>query len=287
MNYSIVMKTLLKGIGQVMLQNNAVTGLLFLIGIFYNSWLMGLGALLGVVVSTLTALLLRYPRENIKDGLYGFNGTLVGIAVLFFFQANVVSIILIVVGSALSSVIMYVMHEKKLYPFTFPFVLSTWALFMVNHFFNLVDRISTSLADVLKVHVTSAVSTGFGQVMFQGSIVTGVVFFVALLVSSRRVAIFALCGSIVGMLVAWAMAFPTSMITAGIFGYNAVLCAIAFSDKQKSSWVFAGVAAILSVLIVASFDAFNLIALTAPFVFATWITLGIKKLLPQKKLSGA
>ncbi|MDP2944337.1 MAG: urea transporter, partial [bacterium] len=32
-------KIILRGVGQVMLQNNALTGLLFLVGIFYNSWL--------------------------------------------------------------------------------------------------------------------------------------------------------------------------------------------------------------------------------------------------------
>lgn len=51
----MVQDTLLRGVGQVMLQNNALTGLLFLIGIFYNSWIMGLGAMLGVLVSTLVA----------------------------------------------------------------------------------------------------------------------------------------------------------------------------------------------------------------------------------------
>ncbi|MFA6098718.1 MAG: urea transporter, partial [Patescibacteria group bacterium] len=40
-------KILLRGVSQVMLQNNAFTGALFLFGIFYNSWIMGLGAILG------------------------------------------------------------------------------------------------------------------------------------------------------------------------------------------------------------------------------------------------
>ena len=37
-----VLSIILKGLGQIMLQENSVTGLLFLIGIFYGSIAMGL-----------------------------------------------------------------------------------------------------------------------------------------------------------------------------------------------------------------------------------------------------
>lgn len=52
-----------RGIGQVMFQNNALSGLLMLIGIFLNSWQMGLLAVSSNIISTLTALIsgLHYP----------------------------------------------------------------------------------------------------------------------------------------------------------------------------------------------------------------------------------
>ena len=56
---------ILKGLGQIMLQENAVTGLLFLIGIFYGSFTMGAAALLAVVCGTTTALLLKYEKSEI------------------------------------------------------------------------------------------------------------------------------------------------------------------------------------------------------------------------------
>ena len=64
------LKTFLRGVGQVMLQKNSITGLLFLAGIFYNSWLMGIGTVVGLVAGTFTAYILRY--KNIEDGLFGF-----------------------------------------------------------------------------------------------------------------------------------------------------------------------------------------------------------------------
>lgn len=44
-----------RGIGQVMFQNNALSGLLMLVGILLNSWQMALLAIAGNVVSTLAA----------------------------------------------------------------------------------------------------------------------------------------------------------------------------------------------------------------------------------------
>lgn len=54
----------LKGIGQIMLQENALTGLLFLIGITCGSIEMGLGALLATVSGTATAILLKYNKKR-------------------------------------------------------------------------------------------------------------------------------------------------------------------------------------------------------------------------------
>ena len=49
----------LRGVGQVMFQNNPITGLLFLAGIFFNSVTFGYYALLATAVSsTLTAIIL-------------------------------------------------------------------------------------------------------------------------------------------------------------------------------------------------------------------------------------
>lgn len=92
-----------RGIGQVMFQNNALSGLLMLAGLFLNSWQMALLAIAGNVVSTLAAYFSGYNREDIRNGLYGFNGTLVGIAIGVFMPVTVVSLLLLVVGSCLSA----------------------------------------------------------------------------------------------------------------------------------------------------------------------------------------
>lgn len=82
------LNSVLRGIGQVMLQNNSYTGLLFLAGIFYNSILFGWGVVLGTAASTLTAILLGVDRTQVRAGLFGFNGALVAIALLYFLEPS-------------------------------------------------------------------------------------------------------------------------------------------------------------------------------------------------------
>ena len=96
--------TLGRGVGQVMFQNNALSGVLMLAGILLNSWQMALLAIVGNVVSTLTACLSGYSREDIRNGLYGFNGTLVGIAIGVFMPVSVASFSLLVAGACLSGI---------------------------------------------------------------------------------------------------------------------------------------------------------------------------------------
>lgn len=82
-----------------MFQNNALSGLLMLVGIFLNSWQLGVLAVGGNIISTLVACISGYGRDDIKNGLYGFNGTLIGIAVGVFMQLSLWSLLLMAVAS--------------------------------------------------------------------------------------------------------------------------------------------------------------------------------------------
>ncbi|MFH1224352.1 MAG: urea transporter [Candidatus Diapherotrites archaeon] len=265
--------TILRGISQVMLQENAATGLLFLIGIFLNSWLLCIGALLGTVVGTATALLLKYNREEIRKGLYGFNAALVGIAMLYVFRLDLILAVLTIAGAALSTVVMNFMHTRRLRPYTFPFVISTWLLMAPIFYFGLAQGIPQQLPPSAGIDIISSLAMGTGQVMFQASIITGIIFLIAIFINSRRAAIYAFAGSLAGMLAAVLLAFPLGTVNAGIFGFNAVLCGIAFSGYGKNSAIYALFSAVLSVFIIYSINLSGWPALTAPFVFATWITL--------------
>ena len=87
----VFVDSMLRGIGQVMLQNNSYAGLLFLIGIFCNSVLFGVAVLVGAAASTATAVLLGVTRSLVRAGLFGFNGALVAIALLYFLEPDLLA----------------------------------------------------------------------------------------------------------------------------------------------------------------------------------------------------
>jgi urea transporter len=276
MNLIDYSKSILKGFGQIMLQNNALSGLLFLVGIFYNSWLIGLGALLGIFASTLTAIFLNYGKQDIKNGIYGFNGALVGLALFYFFEFNWILAICTVVGAIISTIVFEIMIKKKLRPYTFPFVLSGWIVIYTIKYLKLISEKNIAYGNALNLDIFSSAATGFGQVMFQKSVITGIIFFIAIFINSRKAAIYAFFGSILGMSIAFAFSLPMNLINLGIFGYNAVLCGIVTSNGKKHAPFFALISILLSIAIIYGMISWGIIALTAPFVFAIWITNGLE-----------
>jgi urea transporter len=120
-----------------------------------------------------------------------------------------------------------------------------------------------------------------GEVMFQDNLLTGVIFLVAIAVNSRISAGFAVLGSAVGLLTALALGGDGFTAYHGLYGFNAVLCAIAlggvFFVLSWRSTVYALVAAAFSVPVFAAFvvllSPYGMPALTAPFVLTTWLFL--------------
>ena len=273
-------QVVLRGIGQVMFQNNSYSGILFLIGIFYNSWLLGLVALLGTIISTATALLLKYPNKDIQDGLYGFNGTLTGIAVFCFFEPTISSILALVLGALSSTLVMHYL-KRIVPPFTAPFVLVTWIMIYTLLF---VVQLPLKIAPALEfnsVDVFAATSNSFGQVMFQENIITGVFFVVAIALNNRLMAVYALYGALLGSLTGWIFAVPNTEINAGLMGYNAILCAIALASNHRRDLLWMTIAIILSTGLNIVLEKTGIITLTAPFVLSTWIVLSIKNHIPS------
>ena len=314
-----VVDTLLRGVGQVMFQNNPLTGLIFLAGIFVNSGRLGGFGLLGLAASTLTAYLLGADRALIRNGLFGFNGILVGIALAFFLNYNGLLIGYVILGGALSTVAM--MGLANLFSvwdmpaLTAPFVLTAWLLlFAVLLFANLRPNALIAVAPpdtrilpetalreaatgagaigLTPVNMTNALFRGIGEVMFQDKLATGVIFLFAIFVNSRISALFALLGSALGALTAWTVGASGVANFHGLYGFNAVLCAIAlggvFFVLTWRSAIYALVAALISTLVFAAISTFlapiGMPALTAPFVLVTWIFLlakaGFKALVP-------
>ena len=288
--------SVLRGIGQVMLQNNSYTGLLFLLGVFYSSTLSGLAVLLGTAASTATAMLLGVERTDVRAGLFGFNGALVAIALLYFLEPSALVFGYVVLAAACTTVMMSALMtflEKWGIPvLTAPFVFTTVLFILACARFGRLQstgilptaglpKAATVEGIVTASTLTEGLFSGIAQVFFQGSVVTGLIFAVGLLISSRAVFAAALLGSLIGALVAWAMGAAEPAISSGAFGFNCVLTAIVFSrgffEVNANSIVYGLLAVVVTAVVFAALSAalepLGMPALTSPFVLTVWLFL--------------
>ncbi|WP_343659205.1 urea transporter [Chryseobacterium sp.] len=284
---------ILKGIGQIMLQENRWTGLLFLIGIFMGSWQCGVAVLLSTAAGTFTATRLKYDQSEINAGLYGFSAALVGVALAFLFQTTVLIWILILLGGALAAVIQHFFIQKKIPVFTFPFIIITWVLvFALRHFTHIPPSAMLS-SEVVPTEYDDFLTctNGFGEVIFQGGVLSGMIFFLAVFISSPVAALYGLVASILGAGLSQLNGEPIKEIHMGLFGFNAVLSAIVFSGVRKTD----GLWVLIAVLITIAIDDFLIDnhcldivggVFTFPFVAGTWITLLIQKAFLKVKSNG-
>ena len=293
-------KILLRGTGQVMFQNSAWTGLLFMIGIFWGAYaegqgLVGWGALLGVTVSTVTGYLLGFPAKDGEQGLWGFNGVLVGCAFPTFMGNTVWMWLALALCSALTTWVRAgfnnVMAPWKVNSFTFPFVFCTWMFLLAARAMHGLP--TTHMADPALPAAFSSLESirfgdlavywlkGIGQVFLINSWVTGICFLAGLFLCNRRAALWAAIGSALALLVVIALKASGSDISDGLYGYSPVLTAIALATVFYKPNFRSALWAVLGILVTVFIQAgmymlmapVGIATLTGPFCITTWLFL--------------
>lgn len=280
---------LLRGIGQIMLQENRWTGLLFLTGLFIGSWQCGIAALLATAIGTLTAMILKFDWEKITKGFYGFSPALVGVGMVFLFQSQTLVWLLIIPGSVLASILQHFFLRKNIPAYTFPFVITTWILVFFLHRFT-----ATATSDLFFYKVQSTTYNflfmgirGFAQVIFQPKILSGLFFLSGVLIHKPIAALYGIAASYLGGLIAYVLQLPVDSILIGLFGFNVILSSIVFSGNEKKDafWVILSVinTLIINIMLVQShwLDSFGGV-LTFPFVAGTGITLLLQRGIKNK-----
>ncbi len=283
--YMLFAFAFLRGLSQIMLQENAATGLLFLIAIALGSPELLIGTMLGATVGMLTAKTLNIAETKIHQGLFGYNSALVGMAIFYFYDINMASILLILFGSILSSHILNSLFklDLKIPAYTAPFVISTWLMLLLAPYLGLSVAV-ISPAPMLDTSLLSYVGA-VGQVMFQESILVSLLFIIALAFHSIQAAIWAMLASGLAVVCAMSFGFPDELIRLGLFGYNAVLVAIVLSAKFGLNLIPTLLGIVISVILTRGFQLIEVPALTAPFVLACWLVNGGHLIWSQKGFS--
>lgn len=295
---------LLKGPAQVMFQANAATGFLFLIGIFLGAFQAGtpqvaLGGLVGLAISTLTGYLLGLPTHEGEAGLWGFNGVLVGCALMTFLGNTPLGWLALIFTSAMTTWVRVgldrVGASHKVSSFTFPFVLCCWIVLAAARLLAGLDEVALSHPMLPSTQLTDPIATppsslagwilwplkGVAQIMLIDSWATGLLFIIGLALSSPRVALFAFLGSAIGTYGALLYGAPATAVESGLYGFSPALTAIAlgctFYKPSPGATIWALLGAMATLFTQAATNIFleplGLPALTAPFCLTTWLFL--------------
>jgi urea transporter len=291
----------LRGAGQVMLQDNPLTGLLFIVGVAWGASVAGrpqvaISGIVALVAATLTAMALNADATSLRQGTFGFNGILVGIAVPTFLVPTPAMWLVLLIGAAVSTIAMQaISHVTKLWgipALTFPFVLTTWLLLLSAYSFARLPIASmgppafpTAAAaapmDFSASSLLDAVIRGVSQVFLIDNTVAGTVFIIALLVSSVWAAVFAVAGATVAVVLAMVLGASQAAVAAGLYGFSPVLTAIALGAVFfKPSWrvaLFALLGTAFAAIVQGALDAalapIGIPTFTAAFVLVTWLFL--------------
>ncbi|MER7420365.1 urea transporter [Micromonospora peucetia] len=290
----------LRGAAQVVFQNNPLTGLLILVALAWGAFENGQprvfgGGVLGLVVGTVTALALQVDRTSLRQGLFGFSPLLTGLAVPTFLDDRPLMWLYLVLGAMATTVVTLALNAifKKwgLTAFTFPFVLTTWVLLMAAYQF---DRFTVLTDMTPKLPGEGSLTggsfdwdlvptflRGVSQVYLINSWVTGLIIVVALLVNSRWSALFAVVGTVGATLLALWFGADGASLDKGLYGFNAVLTAIAVGAVMHrpgtlvTVYTLFGIALTLFVQMALAtvLTPLAIPVLTGPFNIATWLLL--------------
>jgi urea transporter len=293
---------ILRGVGQVMFQDNPLSGALFLAAIAWGSFAAGVpqvlvGGLLAVVVATLTAQWLRVDRAALHAGLCGFNGVLVGLALATFVAPGPLLWVYVIVGAAVSVVAMEatanVCKSWGMPALTFPFVLVTWLLLLATYGFAGLSGAALPSAGVVAPFTSMAATRldaglfvqatllSISQVFLKGSIVAALLFLAGLAVNSFAAAVASVAGAILAVITAHLLGAESDLVSGGLLGFSPVLTAVAlgtvFNQPSLRVVLYAALGTVFTVVAQAAFNValtpLAIPALTGPFVLVTWMFL--------------
>jgi len=285
-------RIVLKNIAQVLLLDNAWTGLFILLGLFVGSWKVGTMALIASMIALLLAKRTNYSDDEINTGLAGFNPVLTAIALTLFLVPEWYSLIIIIVAIIITMPIGSAFREF-FKPFgvpmlTIPYVFVSWLVLLMSFQFKFVNADVNILPNAIheiqfsghSIHFLNAFLSGFSEVFLLKSVLAGLLILIGIFIASRKAGIFAIIANLIGFIAVIVLGANHDQINDGLFGYNVILTVLAlgvtFSTRiQRYISIVLGI--LLTIVIHAGMTTlltpFGLPVFTLPFIIATWIML--------------
>jgi urea transporter len=272
--HSAALRTLLRSLGQIVLQPNAFTGACLLAAWLLCDPRLACAALMGAVAANVSALLAGYREDATRAGLHGFNGALAGLAAFSFIADNATAAAVAILAATGTAWLLKpwsrLLRSSGLGVFSSPCLIVTWL------WLPLVTRVTPPASPITEhtpgaaqftAQLSHGLLAGFAQTGFASGALPGLLVLIGIAAASRRYALCALVGAGLASAMHLLLGANASSFDTGLLGFNGALSAIALTDFGIAV-TLGGVA--LSVVLQAAAAHYALPAMTAPFVLATW-----------------
>ncbi|WP_269504512.1 urea transporter [Burkholderia sp. IMCC1007] len=273
---TIDLRILLRGIGQIVLQANALTGAMLVAALALTDLRLACAALVGAAAATLTAVLTGAPRADVEQGLHGFNGALAALVVVLFAPSALATLPLVplaAIGAGLvQRAIRTPLAKWRQCPYSSPCLVVTtlWLPFVAAQH---AGAVSTAPAPTLE-SLAPALLSGIAQTTFAQGAWSGALIVAGIAVASRRAAALALAGALASTALLVALGASGGTFADGLLGFNGALAALALMSRgTRAALAAAALAALIQWLAMQA----GIVALTAPFALASWITVAVAR----------
>ncbi|SMG59221.1 urea transporter [Paraburkholderia susongensis] len=271
------LRTLLRSLGQIVLQENAFTGACLIAAWLLSGPRLACAALIGAIAANVSAILAGSSEDETRAGLHGFNGALAGLAAFSFIADPSTAAAVAILASTGTAWLLQPwsrwLRERGLGCFSSPCLIVTWLwLPFIADGSRQAGPLAFHAPDA--VHFGKGVLAGFAQTGFASGALAGSLVLLGIAAASRKHALYALTGAGFASAAHLLLGASPGSFDAGLSGFNGVLTAVALADAGFAP-MLGGVA--ISVLLQAGAVHFGWPAMTAPFVLATWSVQWLKR----------
>ncbi|XP_020567212.1 urea transporter 2 [Oryzias latipes] len=229
----------LRGVSRVILANNPLSGALILAALYWDSPWQGLLGTVGVLASTLTAVITGQDSGEVAGGLHGFNGMLVSLLMGVFSSAGdwywslllpacLGSATCIFLYSGLATFLQHWDLPAAVFPFNTVIVLYLLCTGPNNPYFPHYPTIPPGErehngTELAALTVLGGIPLGVGQIFACGALKPSFLILGAVVLYSPLLAVHALLGSAVGILAGLSVSVRHQSLYSGLSGFNGAL----------------------------------------------------------------
>ncbi len=252
---SLFYNALILSYSKIFFSENKITGFFVLLATLTVPHI-GLCGVFAAIVANLAAYSLGMDRQNIRQGLYGFNGVLTGLAMGFFYGISIKLLLLLALLCILLTLLTLILNNLFYQQLGFsamsiPFnIIVGLALVMGKLFTTIHPAVVTPPAVVVTLPIAFFLET-ISEVLFQGNILAGILVSIGILFYSRIAFILMAVGFIVGIGVS--QFFGIDAVNIKQAGFNCMFAALAIGGvwliPSVGSLVMAMLASVFALII--------------------------------------